>query len=47
MLQITAYNGDDGYVFQDLPTVDDLDEYFESVKEVIDSHKKKTAKKSS
>ena len=47
MLQITAYHGDDGHVFQDLPTVDDLDEYFESVKEVIDSHKKKTAKKDS
>ena len=47
MLQITAYHGDDGHVFQDLPTVDDLDEYFESVKEVIDSHKKKTAKKTS
>ena len=47
MLQITAYHGDDGHVFQDLPTVDDLDEYFESVKEVIDSHKKKTAKKCS
>ena len=41
MLQITAYHGDDGHLFQDLPTVDDLDEYFESVKEVIDSHKKK------
>ena len=47
MLQITAYHGDDGHLFQDLPTVDDLDEYFESVKEVIDSHKKKTAKKTS
>ena len=40
-------DGDDGYVFQDLPTVDDLDEYFERIKEIIDSHKKKTAKKGS
>ena len=30
-----------------LPTVDELNEYFERVKEVIDSHKKKTAKKDS
>ena len=30
-----------------LPTVDELNEYFERVKEVIDSHKKKTAKKGS
>ena len=30
-----------------LPTVDELNEYFERVKEIIDSHKKKTAKKGS
>jgi hypothetical protein len=47
MLQITAYHGSDGHVFQDLPTVDDLDKYFERIKEVIDSHKKKTTKKGS
>ena len=47
MLNIEAYHSDGGNVFQDLPTVDDLDEYFERVKEIIDSHKKKTAKKGS
>ena len=47
MVNIEAYHSDGGNVFQDLPTVDDLDEYFEKVKEIIDSHKKKTAKKDS
>ena len=41
MLQITAYHSDGGHVFQDLPTVDELDEYFENVNKIIDSHKKK------
>ncbi len=44
MLNIAAWHSDSGYVFQDLPTVDDLDEYFERAKEIIDSHKKKTTK---
>ena len=30
-----------------LPTVDELNEYLERIKEIIDSHKKKTAKKGS
>ena len=45
-VHISAYN-DGGNVFQDLPTVDELDDYFERIKEIIDSHKKKTAKKDS
>ena len=45
-VHISAYN-DRGNVFQDLPTVDELDDYFERIKEIIDSHKKKTAKKDS
>ena len=38
---IHAYHNDSGAVFQDLPTVDELDEYFENVNKIIDSHKKK------
>ena len=45
-VHISAYN-DGGNVFQDLPTVDELDDYFERIKEIIDSHKKKTTKKGS
>jgi len=45
-VHISAYN-DGGNVFQDLPTVDELDDYFERIKEIIDSHKKKTAKNGS
>jgi len=45
-VHISAYN-DGGNVFQDLPTVDELDDYFERIKEIIDSHKKKPAKKDS
>ena len=46
-VHISAYHSDSGNVFQDLPTVDELDDYFERIKEIIDSHKKKTAKKGS
>ena len=46
-VHISAYHSDSGSVFQDLPTVDELDDYFERIKEIIDSHKKKTAKKGS
>ena len=46
-VHISAYHSDSGNVFQDLPTVDVLDDYFERIKEIIDSHKKKTAKKGS
>ena len=38
---IHAYHSDSGDVFQDLPTVDELDEYLENVNKIIDSHKKK------
>ena len=38
---IEAYHDESGHVFDDLPSVDVLDEYFERIKEVIDSHKKK------
>jgi len=38
---IHAYHSDSGTVFQDLPTVDELDEYFENVNKIINSHKKK------
>ena len=38
---IEAYHAESGHVFEDLPSVDMLDEYFEKIKEVIDSHKKK------
>ena len=44
-VHISAYHSDSGNVFQDLPTVDELDDYFERIKEIIDSHKKKTSKK--
>ena len=44
---IEAYHAESGHVFDDLPSVDTLDEYFERIKEIIDSHKKKTAKKGS
>ena len=44
---IEAYHAESGHVFDDLPSVDTLDEYFEKIKEVIDSHKKKTTKKGS
>ena len=46
-VHISAYHSDSGNVFQDLPTVDELDDYFERIKEIIDSHKKKTSKKDS
>ena len=46
-VHISAYHSDSGNVFQDLPTVDELDDCFERIKEIIDSHKKKTAKKDS
>ena len=36
-----------GSGYWSLPSVDTLDEYFERIKEIIDSHKKKTAKKGS
>ena len=36
-----------GSGYWSLPSVDTLDEYFERIKEIIDSHKKKTAKKDS
>ena len=38
---IEAYHAESGHVFDDLPSVDTLDEYFERIKEIIDSHKKK------
>ena len=44
---IEAYHAESGHVFDDLPSVDTLDEYFERIKEIIDSHKKKTVKKDS
>ena len=44
---IEAYHAESGHVFEDLPSVDTLDEYFERIKEIIDSHKKKTVKKGS
>ena len=40
-VHISAYHSDSGDVFQDLPTVDELDEYLENVNKIIDSHKKK------
>ena len=46
-VHISAYHSDSGNVFQDLPTVDELDDCFERIKEIIDSHKKKTTKKTS
>ena len=46
-VHISAYHSDSGNVFQDLPTVDELYDYFERIKEIIDSHKKKTTKKGS
>ena len=36
-----------GSGYWSLPSVDTLDEYFERIKEIIDSHKKKTTKKDS
>ena len=40
-IHISVDHSDSGNVFQDLPTVDELDDYFERIKEIIDSHKKK------
>ena len=36
-----------GSGYWSLPTIDEINEYLERIKEIIDSHKKKTTKKGS